>query len=295
MTAQKLKILLFGTSAEPSSVCWNCTLKSQSPSVLATNIERKYTNYLYVTHCNIYVCSCVSTKVFKMTSMMQFAVVQPVHATIDGARAALEYTESNAVNTSRVLLLPGDHSGFETIQNHLATLSPELAITATPSTSSDVAQAMWATAWTAAQVKTMVQSKKLAAQQDAVALKLATIVQDVAALIDTVNEQTTQLNLAVTSRAVMQAAYLTDFEKAKAGKVISAEVPVELARELECSRANLVTLRADTDRNTELAECGRKLTCQELVQLIDKIGELIVALDIPVYAAPAVVAPCSAD
>ena len=195
MTAQKLKILLFGTSAEPSSVCWNCTLKSQSPSVLATNIERKYTNYLYVTHCNIYVCSCVSTKVFKMTSMMQFAVVQPVHATIDGARAALEYTESNAVNTSRVLLLPGDHSGFETIQNHLATLSPELAITATPSTSSDVAQAMW----------------------------------------------------------------------------------------------------ADTDRNTELAECGRKLTCQELVQLIDKIGELIVALDIPVYAAPAVVAPCSAD
>lgn len=231
-----------------------------------------------------------------MTDTTQTTAVTAARVTIDDVRSAIEGTDPNSTNASKVRALLGGRGSFETIQKHLNTLRQELAIAAAPPVAADqvpampadAAQAMWVAAWTAAQVATMARAEKLASERDAALLKLETMGQDVAGLVATVDEQAANLDQAGAAVAKVQADHLADLEKAEAAKAAADADRAELAQVLERTRQELAKAQADAAHAAELAESGRELMRQELARLTDQIGELKAALYKRADAAPAV-------
>jgi len=205
--------------------------------------------------------------------------------TIDDVRTAIEGTDPNQTNAAKVRALLGRGS-FETIQKHLNTLRQEIAAAALPPVGvdqmpampSDVAQAIWFAAWSAAQVQTMKRAEQLAAERDAALLKLETMGQDMAGLLATVDEQAAQLDRAVQAVAKIQADHLAELEKAQADQAAAAIAAGEQSAELERARWELAQEKAAAAHAAELAEAGRELMRQELARLTDQVGELKAAL-----------------
>lgn len=217
-----------------------------------------------------------------MTDTTQAPAVQASsRVTIDDVRTAIEGTDPNQTNASKVRALLGRGS-FETIQKHLGTLRQELAAAAMPPVTADqvpalpvdAAQAMWAAAWSAAQVQTLRRTETLASERDAALLKLETMGQDVAGLVATVDEQAANLDQAAQAVATIQAAHLADLEKAEAAQEKATAAHAELAQALERTRSELAQEKAAAAHAAEIAEAGRELMRQELARLTDQVGEL---------------------
>ena len=67
-----------------------------------------------------------------MTTENQTPAPAASRVTIDDVRTALEGTDPNQTNASKVRALLGGRGSFETIQKHLGTLRQELATAAAP-------------------------------------------------------------------------------------------------------------------------------------------------------------------
>lgn len=205
--------------------------------------------------------------------------------TIDDVRTAIEGTDPNQTNASKVRALLGRGS-FETIQKHLGTLRQELATAAAPPVAADqvpalpadAAQAIWLAAWTAAQVQTMARAEKLAAERDAALLKLEAMGQDVAGFVATVDEQAEQLSQAKIQAEMKENQRLADLDMLDESHKEEVLVWEATKNELERTRHELATVQAAAQHAAELAESGRELMRQELARLTDQIGELKAAL-----------------
>lgn len=231
-----------------------------------------------------------------MTTENQTPAPVASRVTIDDVRTALEGTDPNQTNASKVRALLGGRGSFETIQKHLGTLRQELATAAAPPIAADqvpalpadAAQAMWVAAWGAAQVQTLRRTERLAAERDAALLKLEAMSQDVAGFVATVDEQAGQLDQAAAAVAAIQAAHLADLDRAQVDQAVAERSRTELAQELERSRAELVKAQADAAHAAELAETGRAMMRSELDRLTDQVGELKAHLYRRADSAPAV-------
>lgn len=220
-----------------------------------------------------------------MTDTTQTPAPAASRVTIDDVRTAIEGTDPNQTNASKVRALLGRGS-FETIQKHLATLRQELAAAAMPPVAADqvpalptdAAQAMWVAAWTAAQVQTMARAEKLASERDAALLKLETMGQDVAGLVATVDEQAANLDQAAATVAKIQAAHLADVARLEAAHAETVGQLDEAKQWMDRARRELEKAQADAAHAAELAESGRELMRQELARLTDQVGELKAAL-----------------
>lgn len=217
-----------------------------------------------------------------MTDMTQTPAPAASRISIDDVRAAIEGTDPNQTNASKVRALLGGRGSFETIQKHLGTLRAELAAAAAPAVAAgdvpalptDAAQQMWVAAWTAAQVQTMARSERLAAERDAALLKLETMGQDVAGLVASVDEQAGHLDQAAAAVAKVQAAHLESLEKADLERAAAATDRAELVQVLERAHQEVVKVQADAAHAGELAESGRVMMREELARLTDQVGEL---------------------
>lgn len=231
-----------------------------------------------------------------MTTENQTPAPAASRVTIDDVRTALEGTDPNQTNASKVRALLGGRGSFETIQKHLGTLRQELATAAAPPIAADqvpalpadAAQAMWVAAWGAAQVQTLRRTERLAAERDAALLKLEAMSQDVAGFVATVDEQAGQLDQAAAAVAAIQAAHLADLDRAQVDQAVAERSRTELAQELERSRAELVKAQADAAHAAELAETGRAMMRSELDRLTDQVVELKAHLYRRADSAPAV-------
>ena len=231
-----------------------------------------------------------------MTTENQTPAPAASRVTIDDVRTALEGTDPNQTNASKVRALLGGRGSFETIQKHLGTLRQELATAAAPPIAADqvpalpadAAQAMWVAAWGAAQVQTLRRTERLAAERDAALLKLEAMSQDVAGFVATVDEQAGQLDQAAAAVAAIQAAHLADLDRAQVDQAVAERSRTELAQELERSRAELVKAQADAAHAAEWAETGRAMMRSELDRLTDQVGELKAHLYRRADSAPAV-------
>lgn len=206
--------------------------------------------------------------------------------TIDDVRTAIEGTDPNQTNASKVRALLGDRGSFETIQKHLGTLRQELAKAAAPSVAADqipalpadAAAAMWQAAYSAAQVATLRRAEQLTAERDAALLKLETMGQDVAGLVATVDEQGDQIAAAAAATAAAEAAHLADLAKTTTNQAVAAADRAQVAQDLERTLQELAKVKAAAAHAAELADSGRELMRQELARLTDQIGELKAAL-----------------
>lgn len=206
--------------------------------------------------------------------------------TIDDVRTAIEGTDPNQTNASKVRALLGDRGSFETIQKHLGTLRQELAKAAAPSVAADqipalpadAAAAMWQAAYSAAQVATLRRAEQLTAERDAALLKLETMGQDVAGLVATVDEQGDQIAAATAATAAAEAAHLADLAKTTTNQAVAAADRAQVAQDLERTLQELAKVKAAAAHAAELADSGRELMRQELARLTDQIGELKAAL-----------------
>lgn len=222
--------------------------------------------------------------------------------TIDDVRTALEGADPNQTNAGKVRALLGGRGSFETIQKHLNTLRQELVTAAMPPVAADqvpplpadAAAAMWQAAYSAAQVQTLRRAETLAAERDAALLKLETMGQDVAGLVDTVDQQAAELERAAVAVANVQADHLADLDRLKIEAEAAAAHAGELADELGRVRQELVQARADAQHAAELAEAGRQMLRQELERLTDQVGELKAALYKRAEAGPPPVTPSPA-
>jgi hypothetical protein len=204
--------------------------------------------------------------------------------TIDDVRTAIEGTDPNTTNASKVRALLGGRGSFETIQKHLTTLRAELAAAAMPPVAADqlpampaeAAQAMWAAAFTAAQVQTMARAEKLAAERDAALLQLETMGQDVAGLVFTVDEQSGQLDQAAQEVAKIQAAHIADVEKAKADQAATAaeleRVKTELERVTRESAAELERVKAAAAAAAAIAQRDAQIAAAAMQTTIDNLN-----------------------
>lgn len=191
--------------------------------------------------------------------------------TIDDVRTALGDTDPHHTNASKVRTLLGGRGSFETIQKHLNSLrqalasasAPPVAVDAMPGAPTLLIDQVWATAWTAAQMATMRRTETLVGERDATLAELATLEQDVAGLVATVDEQAAQLE---------RAAQATDAALAEQLKAETALAALALA--LQRSQAELAQTKADAAHAGELAEQGRVMMRAELGRLTDQIGEL---------------------
>lgn len=214
--------------------------------------------------------------------------------TIDDVRTAIEGTDPNQTNASKVRALLGNRGSFETIQKHLATLRAELAAAAMPPVAVDqvpalpieAAQQMWVAAWTAAQVQTLRRTETLAAERDAALLKLEAMGQDVAGLVTTVDEQAAQLDQAAAAVAGIQAAHFADVERLEGLNVETFDKFDAAQHELAQARQELAKVQADAAHAAELAEQGRAMMREELARLTDQVGELKAHLYKRAEAAP---------
>lgn len=210
------------------------------------------------------------------------AAATPARVTIDDVRSAIEGTDPNQTNASKVRGLLGNRGSFETIQKHLNVLRQEVADAAAPPTSADqapampaeAAQAMWVTAWNAAQVQTLRRSEKLAAERDAALLQLETMSEDITVLTVSSDELAGQLDQAAHAIATVKAAHLADVDRLTADLAAAALAHAELTQELHSTGANLEKARIDAEHAAEMANSGRELMRQELARLTDQIGEL---------------------
>lgn len=228
-----------------------------------------------------------------MTDTTQTPAPAAARVTIDDVRAAIMGADPNSTNASKVRAMLGGRGSFETIQKHLGTLRQELAAAAMPPVATDqvpalppeAAQAMWVAAWTAAQVKTLARTEQLATERDAALLRLETMGGDLADQVQTLDEQSTQLDQAAAAVATVQAAHLETIEAVRAAQAAAAADHAELAHELEAVKAAAATAtkeaaaelaqeKAQAQHAAELAESGRELMRQELARLTDQIGEL---------------------
>ena len=208
--------------------------------------------------------------------------------TLDDVRAVLAGTDPNQTNASKVRAMLGNRGSFETIQKHLGTLRAERGTAAAPSVDADqvpalpaeAARAMWAAAWTAAQVQTLRRAEALAAERDAALLKLETMGADITGLVATVDEQAAKLEGAAATATTVQAAHF--FEVAKLGAELSAANAL-----IERNRAELDKSRADAAHAAELAESGRLMMREEMARLTDQVGELKANLYKRAKASPA--------
>lgn len=227
--------------------------------------NRKFTVYTYA----------IFTLIgFYMTDMTQ-TPPPAARLTLDDVRAALAGTDPNQTNANKVRAILGNRGSFETIQKHLGTLRAERGTAAAASADADqvpvipaeAARAMWAAAWTAAQVQTLRRTEALAAERDAALLKLETMDSDITGLVATVDEQAAKLEGAAATATTVQAAHL--LEVARLGAELSA------ANELiERNRVELDKVRADAAHAAELAESGRAMMREEMARLTDQVGEL---------------------
>lgn len=222
-----------------------------------------------------------------MTDMTQ-TPAPAARLTLDDVRAALAGTDPNETNANKVRAMLGNRGSFETIQKHLGTLRAERATAAAPSVDADqvpalpveAASAMWAAAWTAAQVQTLRRAEALAAERDAALLKLETMGADISGLAATVDEQAAKLDGAAATAATVQAAHLV--EVARLGAELSAANLL-----IERNRGELDKARADAAHAAELAESGRLMMREEMARLTDQIGELKANLYKRAKASPA--------
>ncbi len=224
--------------------------------------------------------------------------------TIDDVRTAIEGTDPNSTNASKVRALLGNRGSFETIQKHLATLRHELAAAAAPPVTAaavpalpaDAAQAMWAAAWTAAQVAIMVRAEKLAAERDAALLKLETLGQDLADQVQIMDTLSGQLDQAAATVAKVQADHLADVARLEAEHLETMGQLEDAKQWMDRSRRELEKAQADAAHAAQIAEAGRELMRQELARLTDQVGELKAALyrRAEVSPSPAVVTPSPA-
>lgn len=216
-----------------------------------------------------------------MTDQNQ-AQTPSARVTIDDVRTAIDSTDPNQTNASKVRALLGNRGSFETIQKHLATIRQELAIAAAlpvsidtvPALPAEAAQAIWVAAWTAAQVQTMARSEKLATERDAAFLKLETMGQDVAGFVATVDAQAVQLDQAAEAIAVAKVAHLADLDRAQSDQTKASEDFAQLTKENERIRNELIQEKAAASHAAELAESGRLMMREELERLTDQVGEL---------------------
>jgi hypothetical protein len=137
---------------------------------------------------------------------------------------------------------------------------------------------MWSAAWSAAQVQALRRSEALAAARDAALLELQTMVQDVAGLVATVDDQDARLAQADAQAATLRAEHLASLEQAEAEKAAAVVAQAEMAQELERTRAELAQVQAEAEHALQLADAGRDLLRQELARLTDQVGELKAAL-----------------
>ena len=220
-----------------------------------------------------------------MTDMTQTPAAR---LTLDDVRAALAGTDPNQTNANKVRAILGNRGSFETIQKHLGTLRAERGTAAAPSVDADqvpalpaeAARAMWAAAWTAAQVQTLRRAEALAAERDAALLKLETMGADITGLVATVDEQASKLEEAAATVAKSQAEHL--FEVARLGAELS-----EAKELIERNRVKLEKARADAAHAAELAESGRAMMREEMARLTDQVGELKANLYKRAKASPA--------
>ena len=237
-----------------------------------------------------------------MTDTTQTPAVQAAsRVTIDDVRTILEGTDPNQTNASKVRALLGNRGSFETIQKHLGTLRAEMAAAAMPPVAADqvpalpteAAQAMWVAAWTAAQVATMARAEKLASERDAALLKLETMGQDLAAQVQTMDEQAAKLDQAAATVAKVQADHLADVARLEAEHLETMGQLDDSKQWMDRTRQELEKAQADAAHAAQIAEAGRELMRQELARLTDQVGELKAALYRRAEA-PAVVTPSPA-
>lgn len=217
-----------------------------------------------------------------MTNETQAPSVAASRITIDDVRSAIEGTDPNQTNASKVRALLGGRGSFETIQKHLGTLRHELAAaTAPPGEASAVPGApttlidqLWIAAWTAAQVQTMRRTETLAAARDAALLQLEAQAHDLAGLVSAVDEQATQLDQSAAAAAAAESKHLASLDKAQASQAAAQTAFDDMVRELERSKASMVQVQADADHAAQLAEQGRVMMREELARLTDQVGEL---------------------
>ena len=238
-----------------------------------------------------------------MTDTTQALAIQSSsRVTIDDVRTAIEGTNPNQTNASKVRTLLGNRGSFDTIQKHLGTLRAELAAAAMPPVAADqvpalpadAAQAMWVAAWTAAQVATMARAEKLASERDAALLKLETMGQDLADQVQTLDTQAANLDQSAATVAKVQADHLADVARLEAEHLKTMGQLEDAKQWVDRYRREVEKTQADAAHAAELAEGGRVMMREELARLTDQVGELKAHLYKRAEASPAVVTPSPA-
>ena len=191
--------------------------------------------------------------------------------TIDDVRLALGETDPSTTNANKIRQIIG-RGGFTTIQKHLEALRAECApavLGAPPPAPKEVLEALWTTAWSAAQVMTLGRLERLTAQRDAAQALAAAQGADIEALsqqIDAGEEalsaMTAQRCAAISALESEQAQHaqvlaqtaqqFTDYKAQTQGEIAAAAAAAELAK--RDAQIAMQTLQAELDKR--YAEAG---------------------------------------
>lgn len=142
-----------------------------------------------------------------------------------------------------------------------------MAVEAVPGAPTLLIDQVWAGAWAAAQMATMRRTETLLGERDAALAELATLGQDMAGWVATVDEQAAQLERAAQATAAAQADRLAEQVSTEADRA-------QLAQAVQHCQAELAQAKRDAAHAGELAEQGRVMMRAELGRLTDQIGEL---------------------
>ena len=194
--------------------------------------------------------------------------------TIDDVRLALGESDPSTTNANKIRQIIG-RGGFTTIQKHLEALRAECAPAVlgapppAPPAPKEVLEALWTTAWSAAQVMTLGRLERLTAQRDAAQALAAAQGADIEALsqqIDAGEEalsvMTAQRYAAINALESEQAQHaqvlaqtaqqFADYKAQAQGDIAAAAAAAELAK--RDAQIAMQTLQAELDKR--YAEAG---------------------------------------
>ena len=204
------------------------------------------------------------------------------NVTLDDVRKVMEGMDPDQTGSRAIRVMLGNRGSLGTIQKHLETLRAEQAAKLAPPIGADqtpampaeavaataaTAAAMWAAAWTAAQVQTLRRTEALAADRDAALSTLARVRVDVAELAESVDQQAGQLEQEAAARAKEQAAHVADVARLEAARVAAVELAERNANELDKARSDAVHV-------AEVAAAVNLANGEERARLTDQIIEL---------------------
>jgi hypothetical protein len=137
---------------------------------------------------------------------------------------------------------------------------------------------MWAMAWSAAQVQTLRRTEQLAGERDAALAALATMGQDLAGYVETVDTQAAQLDQARQDAAEYAAGADQNAAAAQDAAAVAAEARDALVDELERTRQALAQAHADAKHGQEIAVRDAAIAASAMQRTIDQltgqVGEL---------------------